>query len=84
MEPNCTMCEYKQLIINGYRFNIYSRAQNMTIQNNGIMLSTTIGCYASSRDSQPHTKDLNYYEDVEKVVILDYYSKRRVVLMKCD
>ena len=84
MRPNHTLCEYKQLIINGYGFNIHSQAQNMATQNSGVMLSTTIGCYASSRDSQPRTEDLNYYGVVEKIVILDYYSKGRVALMKYD
>ena len=49
-----------------------------------MMLSTTIECYASSRDLQPRTEDLNYYEVVEKIIILDYYSKGRVALMKYD
>ena len=56
----------------------------MAIQNSDVMLSATTECYASLRDSQPRTKDLNYYGVVEKIVILDYYSKRRVALMKCN
>ena len=47
-------------------------------------MSTTTRCYASSRDSQPRTEDLNYYDMVEKIVILDYYSKGRIALMKYD
>ena len=84
MGLNHTMLEYKQLIINGYRFNIHSRSVNMATQNSGIMLSTITRCYASSRDSQPRTEDLNYYDMVEKIVILDYYSKGRIALMKYD
>lgn len=84
MGPNRTMREYKQLVINGYRFNIHSRSVNMATQNSGVMLSATTGCYASSRDSQPRTEDLNYYGVVEKIVILDYYFKGRIALMKCD
>ena len=84
MGPNRTVREYKQMFINGYRFNIHSRAVNMATQNSGVMLSATTGCYTSSRDSQPRTSDLNYYGVVEKIVILDYYSKGRVALMKCD
>ena len=51
-----------------------------------MMLSTTAECYASSssRDSQSRMEDLNYYGMVEKIVILDYYSKERIALMKCD
>ena len=78
------MHEYKQLVINGYRFNIHSRSVNIATQNSGMMLSTISRCYANSRDSQPHTEDLNYYRTVEKIVILNYYSKGRVALMKCD
>ena len=84
MKPNYIVCEYKQLIINGYRFNIHSRSVNMAIQNSSMILSTTIGCYASSRDSQPRMEDLSYYGVVEKIVILDYYFKRRVALLKCN
>ena len=56
----------------------------MATQNSGVMLSATTGCYASSRDSQPRTEDLNYYGVVEKIVILNYYSKGRIALMKCE
>jgi hypothetical protein len=84
MGPNRTVREYKQIVINGYRFNTHSRAVNMATQNSGVMLSATTGCYASSRDSQPRTENLNYYGVVENIVILDYYSKGRVALMKCD
>ena len=58
MEPNRTMHEYKQLVINGYRFNIYSQDVNMATQNSGMMLSATTGCYASLRDSQSRTVDV--------------------------
>ena len=49
-----------------------------------MILSTTTRCYASSRDSQPRTEDLNYYGMIEKIVILDYYSKKMIALMKCN
>ena len=82
--PNRTMCEYKQLVINGYRFNIHNQSVNMAIQNSSMMLSATTRCFASSKNLQSHTEDLNYYRVVEKIVIFDYYSKGRIALIKYD
>ena len=48
------------------------------------MLSATTECYATLRDLQPRMEDLNYYGVMEKIVILDYYSKRRIALTNCD
>ena len=84
MKPNHTVHEYKQLIVNSYRFNIHNLTQNMATQNSNVMLNATTKYYASSRNLQPRTEDLNYYKIVKKMVILDYYSKKKVVLMKCD
>ena len=84
IRPNHTIHKYKQLIINGYKFNIHSRAINIATQNSSMMLSATTRCFASSKNLQSHTEDLNYYRVVEKIVILDYYSKGRIALIKYD
>ena len=81
--PNLIARCCKGFLVNGFRFHINSRAQNMTTQNSGVVVSATIECYASSRDRQPRSAILDYYGVLEKILILDYYSKGRVVLMDC-
>ena len=82
-DPNLVARCCKGFLVNGFRFHINSRAQNMTTQNSGVVVSATTECYASSRDRQPRSAILDYYGVLEKILILDYYSKGRVVLMDC-
>jgi hypothetical protein len=81
--PNRTVRVCKGFLVNGYRFHINSRAENMATQGSGVVVTATTECYASARDRRPRVANVDYYGVLEKVIILDYGSKARVALMKC-
>ena len=80
--PNTVVRDCKSIVINGYIFIVTERAKNMRTQHDGIMVTATTDCYASASYSRPRLENVGYYGVVEKIIILDYYSHGRVIMMK--
>ena len=60
-------------ISNGFRFHTKKRGRYLKTQNSGVVVKTK-----TSKD------EVNYYGEITDIFELDYSSKYRVVLFKCD
>ncbi|CAE5960003.1 unnamed protein product [Arabidopsis arenosa] len=69
--------------INGFKFRIIERDQDLKTQNSGIFVSAETISYASSRDINPRSGNVSYYGKLTEILELNYYDSFRVVLFKC-
>ncbi|KAK5785524.1 hypothetical protein PVK06_040116 [Gossypium arboreum] len=53
-------------------------------QNCGVVVNSSITSYASARDSNPIEGNVEYYGLLTDIIELDYYSRWKVVLFRCD
>ena len=53
-------------------------------QNCGVVVNSSITSYASARDSNPVEGNVEYYGLLTDIIELDYYSRWKVVLFRCD
>ncbi|KAH0743977.1 hypothetical protein KY290_031970 [Solanum tuberosum] len=59
--------------INGIKFRTTSREHELKTQNNGVFLTSSTTCIASSSDGNLRLADLPYYEKLEDIIELNYY-----------
>ncbi|WOH09924.1 hypothetical protein DCAR_0729384 [Daucus carota subsp. sativus] len=65
--PNRAAKRFSGYIVNGYRFHTKLRDQNCTTQNSGVYLTALTTSFASSKDQNPKTGDVNYYDDKDSL-----------------
>ncbi|KAH1047063.1 hypothetical protein J1N35_037847 [Gossypium stocksii] len=66
------------------RFHTKSSERLRRTQNYGIVVNSSITNYASARDSKFVEGNVEYYGLLIGITELDYYSKWKVVLFRCD
>ena len=81
--PNRAAKRFSGYIVNGYRFHTKRRDQKCTTQNSGVYLTALTTSFASSKDQNPKTGDVNYYGSIEEIIELDYWGAFTVVLFRC-
>ena len=67
--PNSIVKRMKAFNINGYRFHTQARDETKKTQNYGVMVEA---------DGKP------YYGKITDIIELDYFSKYKVVIFRCD
>lgn len=82
--PSPTAKRYKGYYVNGYNFYTKSRDARCKTQNSGVILSASTPSFASSRDKYPIIGEVTYYGAILEIIELDYWSKFKVVLFKCE
>ncbi|KAG8472735.1 hypothetical protein CXB51_034590 [Gossypium anomalum] len=82
--PNRVVKRYSAFLINGFRFHTKSCERLRRTQNCGIVVNSSIKCYASARDSNLVEGNVEYYGLLTDIIELDYYGKQKVVLFRCD
>lgn len=81
--PNRAAKRFSGYIVNGYRFHTKRRDQKCTTQNSGVYLTALTTSFASSKDQNPKTGDVNYYGSIEEIIELDYWGAFTIVLFRC-
>ncbi|XP_076891523.1 uncharacterized protein LOC143542953 [Bidens hawaiensis] len=66
------------------KFHTKSRDSKCITQNSGVSLTTLTPSFASSRDKNLTVGNVDYYGRILDVIELDYWSKFRVVLFRCE
>ncbi|XP_076913508.1 uncharacterized protein LOC143572168 [Bidens hawaiensis] len=82
--PSPTYKTYYGYYANGYRFHTKSRDSKCITQNSGVSLTALTPSFASSRDKNPTVGNVDYYGRILDIIELDYWSKFRVVLFRCE
>ncbi|KAK3015473.1 hypothetical protein RJ639_005778 [Escallonia herrerae] len=75
---------YTGYVINGFKYHMKARESNRATQHSGVMVKANTDSYASARDMNPITGDVNYYGVLTDIIVLHYSKKFRFVLFKCD
>ncbi|KAG7559171.1 Transposase-associated domain [Arabidopsis thaliana x Arabidopsis arenosa] len=81
--PSSKVLKFSAYNINGFKFRIIERDQDLKTQNSGIFVSAETISYASSRDINPRSGNVSYYGKLTEILELNYYDSFRVVLFKC-
>lgn len=73
--PNSVAFSYQGFNVNGFAFRTMESEQNKKVQNSGIMVQ-------SMHDKDDH--ESTYYGRLNDVISLDYGSRGKIVLFRCD
>ncbi|XP_039145439.1 uncharacterized protein LOC120282664 [Dioscorea cayenensis subsp. rotundata] len=79
-----TARRYTGYIVNGFRFHTKARERWLKTQNSGVVVTSKMMSYASSRDARPIEGEINYYGVLTDIIQLNYSGRFKVVLFKCD
>lgn len=71
-------------IVKGYRFHTKYREKGRKTQNSGVVVTVRGENNTSSRDRNPTEDVINYYGRLTDIIELNYCSKIRVVLFRCE
>ncbi|XP_076906697.1 uncharacterized protein LOC143562903 [Bidens hawaiensis] len=82
--PSPTYKTYYGYYANGFRFHTKSRDSKCITQNSGVSLTALAPSFASSRDKNPTVGNVDYYGRILDIIELDYWSKFRIVLFRCE
>ncbi|XP_039140514.1 uncharacterized protein LOC120277730 [Dioscorea cayenensis subsp. rotundata] len=82
--PMDTTRRYTGYIVNGFRFHTKARERWLKTQNSGVVVTSKMMSYASSRDARPIEGEINYYGVLTDIIQLNYSGRFKVVLFKCD
>ncbi|XP_076919476.1 uncharacterized protein LOC143580283 [Bidens hawaiensis] len=66
------------------KFHTKSRDSKCITQNSGVSLTALTPSFASSQDKNPTVGNVDYYGRILDIIELDYWSKFRVVLFRCE
>lgn len=81
--PSDKVLKFSAYNINGFKFRVIERDQDLKTQNCGVFVSAETISYSSSRDHNPRAGDVSYYGKLTEILELNYYDSFRVVLFKC-
>ncbi|PWA57309.1 hypothetical protein CTI12_AA411890 [Artemisia annua] len=82
--PSPTSRRFNGYYVKGYRFHTKARDDRCKTQNSGVSLTALSPSFASSRDKNPVLGNVEYYGRVLEIIELDYWSKFKVVLFRCE
>ncbi|CAH9068815.1 unnamed protein product [Cuscuta epithymum] len=75
---------YSGYLVNGYHFYTKGRDERCKTQNSGVTLTAMTNSFASSKDNNPIIGDVVYYGAVLDIIELNYWSKFKIVLFRCE
>ncbi|GJX54162.1 transposase, Ptta/En/Spm [Tanacetum coccineum] len=82
--PSPTSRRFHAYYVKGYRFHTKSHDDRCKTQNSVVSLTALTPSFASSRDKNPVLGNVDYYGRVLEIIELDYWSKFKVVLFRCE
>ena len=82
--PSTSVTCYKGYIINEFRFHTRERKKGKKTRNSGVIVTTEVSSFASTRDTNPIYGHVSYYGVLTNIVQLHYLRGNRVILFKCD
>lgn len=83
MGPDIVAKRYVGYFINGYKFSTRKRDERCKTQNSGVTLTALTPSFASSKDQNSITGNVNYYGAIEEIIEVSYLGKFTVVLFRC-
>lgn len=60
------------------------RDDRCTTQNSGVFVSAMTTSFASTKDKNPITGDVNYYGTIQEIIEFDYWGSFSAVLFRCS
>ena len=70
--PNPKVRRYTGYFVNGYQFYSRTRASGLKTQNSRVTLTTLTSSFVSSKDQNPITGDVTYYEVIGEIIEVDF------------
>lgn len=71
---------FKGYMINGFRFRIKKVDFCRKSQNSGVMLSASVTSFASRKDNNPVTGDMNFYGELIDIIEIRYSNSLKFTL----
>lgn len=75
---------FKGYLINGFRFRIKEVHLRRKSQNSGVMLSASVTSFASRKDNNLVTGDMNFYGELTNIIEIRYSNSVKYTLFKCN
>lgn len=78
--PRMDARRFKGYLVNGFRFRIKEVDLHRRSQNSGVVLSANVTSFASRKDNNPITVDMNFYGELTDIIELRYSNSLRYTL----
>ncbi|XP_074377068.1 uncharacterized protein LOC141718588 [Apium graveolens] len=82
--PHMDARRFKGYLINGFPYRIKEVDARRNSQNSGVMLSASVTSFASRKDNNPVTGDMNFYGKLNDIIEIRYSNSLKYTLFKCN